>query len=373
MLTRQNIHIRKNNKALSIYGIVIIIFYIFEISIRIHRIKEINVIDIISRNNLIYYGNSTSFNIYDFCSQPQSSCLPPFIDISEEFVRKIVTVPKYKLLNCVMPKCFSTTTTKVFSYLYDPVKYQTFEWNHNGISSTSHENDYSSVENFLQNTQTRQDELKNWRMSVFIREPLDRFISAFINKCYIEREYISPGLMYPGKELCYGCQRNLTCFMLEQYKRSYMYGKRWTKFTSYEDQHTYPQNWFCNFRKFKNHYKIYKTYSDRKGIEDYNKNILEMLEKRNIDDKKIKYIEDNILMEFSRKKRELKYDIVMKYIYNGVIGDIENYHQLPVILKNEILSTPLLYKTFISTYYQDYLQFSFIFPKPNFTESHITF
>ncbi|CEF62111.1 Sulfotransferase family-containing protein [Strongyloides ratti] len=268
-----------------------------------------------------------------------------------------------------MPKCMSTITTKIFSYLYDPEKYLSFEWNHDGISSSSHKNDYSSIDNFLQNTQISNDELKNWKMSVFIRDPLDRFISAFINKCYIEREYLSSNFIYPGNELCYGCRKNLTCFIFEQYKRSYMYVNKMTKFTSYEDQHTYPQNWFCNFGKLKNQYKIYKTSSDKEGIKKYKKNILEILHEVNIEDDKIKFIKDNILNENNRKTRSLRYDVLMKYIYNGIINDIPNFNQLPVVLKKEILSNPLLYKTFISLYYQDYLQFSFPFPTPTFTKS----
>uniref|UniRef100_A0A0K0EQ48 Sulfotransferase family-containing protein n=1 Tax=Strongyloides stercoralis TaxID=6248 RepID=A0A0K0EQ48_STRER len=367
MLIRyNNINIEKNNNIFSIYGIIFIIVYIFEALLRIYFIKEINVIDIISKNNLVFLNDNIPLTINNYCLQSDSSCLPPFIDISEEFVRKIITVPKYKLLNCIMPKCMSTITTKVFSYLYDPKKYLSFEWNHEGISSSSHKNDYSSIDNFLQNTQISYDELKKWKMSVFVRDPLDRFISAFINKCYIEREYLSSSFIYPGNELCYGCKRNLTCFIFEQYKRAYLYGKKMIKFTSYEDQHTYPQNWFCNFGKLKNQYKIYKTYSNKEGIKNYKNNIFEILNKENIEYDKIKFIKSNILKTNNRKKRSLEYSVLMKYIYNGIINDIKNFHQLPTLLKKEILSSPLLYKTFISLYYQDYLQFSFHFPTPIF-------
>lgn len=50
-------------------------------------------------------------------------------------------------------------------------------------------------------------------------------------------------ILYGGGELCYGCKDNITCFLLEQYKRAHMYATGALKFVSYEDQHTFPQNW----------------------------------------------------------------------------------------------------------------------------------
>uniref|UniRef100_A0A0N4ZPH8 Carbohydrate sulfotransferase n=1 Tax=Parastrongyloides trichosuri TaxID=131310 RepID=A0A0N4ZPH8_PARTI len=331
--------------------------------IRIWSIKNINIIEVVNKTKF-FSNNITDDQINGFCKRSDSSCLPPFIDISEEFVRKIVTVPKYKLLNCILPKCMSTITTKIFSYLYKPHSYESFEWNHNGISSTTHKNDYNNVYTFLQNTQTTIEELKKWRMSVFIRDPLERFISAFINKCYIEREYISLGSIYPGKEICYGCKKNLTCFILEQYKRSYMYSKRLIKFTGYEDQHTFPQNWFCNFKQFKNYYDIFKTSSDIEGTKKFNSDMIKILLSSGIESYKIDFVKNNILREF-RDKKSINYDVLMRYIVKGIRDDIYNFEELPFLIRKEILSNNLLFKTFISIYYYDYLLFSFPYPFVN--------
>uniref|UniRef100_A0AC35TI38 Carbohydrate sulfotransferase n=1 Tax=Rhabditophanes sp. KR3021 TaxID=114890 RepID=A0AC35TI38_9BILA len=312
--------------------------------------------------NVSLLRQDSSRELAKFCANKANVCLKPYQKLNEEFVRKVVIAPKYKMLNCIMPKCMSTVTSKIFSYLYDNESYKSFEWQQNGISSSHHLNDFSSIKNFLFNKKLGMNELKEWRLSVFIREPLDRIISAFIDKCYLERHYLELGLLYPGKELCYGCKTNLTCFLEKQYERSHLYDLKKITFTGYEDQHVFPMNWFCSFGELQHNYTIYKTSSDKSGTLRYRDNILEILKSQNVSNSEIEYIDKNIITRtlHNRTAKQLTMDLKIKKARSS----IKNLSKLIGTLKNEVLSNIHLYKLFISMYYYDYILFDYNIPLP---------
>ncbi|CEF62156.1 Sulfotransferase family-containing protein [Strongyloides ratti] len=300
-----------------------------------------------------------------YCLSKNEPCLEAFKDIQEDFVRKVITVPKYKMANCIMPKCMSTVTSKIFSYLYDSDKYLKFNWKMNGVSPSHHINDFSNMENFISNFfGSSKINLEYWQLSVFIREPLDRFISAFIDKCYLENGILPLGLFYPGSELCYGCNRNMSCYITKQYTRSALYSKSLQKVVGYEDQHTFPQNWFCNFGEYKNKFMIFKTTSDKEGKNRYKNTIINMLKKQNVEEDKIKYIKEVILEEHKNTTDPIEIKLKEKK------SNIKNYKDLPNILKNELLSDPYMYKLFLSMYYNDYIIFNYSIPLPKFSNEN---
>uniref|UniRef100_A0A0K0E6T2 Sulfotransferase domain-containing protein n=1 Tax=Strongyloides stercoralis TaxID=6248 RepID=A0A0K0E6T2_STRER len=365
-----NINNNKNENSkekFTTYGIISICFYIITFFVRISFIDNINTID----NAIKYFPkndfliNNTIQSMSNYCLSKNKPCLEAFKNIQEDFVRKVIIAPHYKMASCIMPKCMSTVTSKIFSYLYDSDKYLKFDWKMNGVSSSHHINDFSDMENFISNIfGSSKNSLENWQLSVFIREPLDRFISAFIDKCYLEKGILPLGLFYPGSELCYGCNRNMSCYLTKQYTRSVLYSKSLQKVVGYEDQHTFPQNWFCNFGEYKDKFMIYKTTSDKEGKDKYKKIIVNMLEKQNVEKDKITFVKDVILK--GQKNITDPVEIKLKEKKNN----ITNYKELPYILKDQLLSDPYMYKLFLSMYYNDYIVFNYPIPLPKYNDQN---
>uniref|UniRef100_A0A0K0EWI3 Carbohydrate sulfotransferase n=1 Tax=Strongyloides venezuelensis TaxID=75913 RepID=A0A0K0EWI3_STRVS len=361
-----NIHTNKNEECtekFTTYGVFIVSSYIILFFARIILIGNANFVD-----NVINNFPSTEIFIKDehktmsyYCLSKGKPCLAAYRNIQEDFVRKFIVAPKYKMANCIMPKCMSTVTSKIFSYLYDTEEYLKFNWQMNGVSASHHKNDFSKMENFINKfVNSNKNNLKDWQLSVFIREPLDRFISAFIDKCYLEKDILSLGMFYPGSELCYGCNKNMSCYLTKQYTRSALYSRSLQRVVGYEDQHTFPQNWFCSFGDYKNIYTVYKTKTDKEGKIMYKNTIIDMLKKQNVEEDKIEYIEKFILQ--NRKNITDPIEVKLKEKKKT----IKNYNELPTILKNELLSDPYMYKLFISMYYYDYLIFDYPIPLPKF-------
>uniref|UniRef100_A0A0N4ZPW8 Carbohydrate sulfotransferase n=1 Tax=Parastrongyloides trichosuri TaxID=131310 RepID=A0A0N4ZPW8_PARTI len=349
-------------ETINYIGTIIVSFYILLFFIRISFHYNNDNLDNVIKNFPTFNNNRSNFHhsVTAYCLNTNEPCMKAYKDIKEDFVRKYVIAPKYKIINCIMPKCMSTVTSKIFSYLYDSKSYLSFDWKINGITSSHHKNDYSSISNLINKVMGDKDELNEWEMTTFIREPLDRFVSAFIDKCYLENEILPLGMFYPGTKMCYGCGRNMSCYLKEQYHRASMYSKDYQKVVGYEDQHTFPQNWFCNFGEYKDKYGIYKTTTDKNGKINYKKFIINILKKQNVEEDKIHFIETVILEE--RKNITDPNEIKIKEKKKS----IENYYELPRILKNELLKDPYMYKVFLSMYYYDYLIFNYTIPLPKY-------
>ncbi|CAJ0580695.1 unnamed protein product, partial [Mesorhabditis spiculigera] len=75
----------------------------------------------------------------------------------------------------------------------------------------------------------------NWTYLAVAREPIDRFLSGFTDKCIKEQKR--------GPHKCYNCMGNLTCFINKQYERTLQYARGSLTAIGYEDIHFYPQSW----------------------------------------------------------------------------------------------------------------------------------
>uniref|UniRef100_A0A7E4VBP2 Sulfotransfer_1 domain-containing protein n=1 Tax=Panagrellus redivivus TaxID=6233 RepID=A0A7E4VBP2_PANRE len=287
--------------------------------------------------------NDTSNGIAKFCSVDNSLCLPQFLDLNEPFVRKVVVVPQYKMLSCILPKCMSTTTTRIFSYLYDKEKYLDYKWKGQKKSATHHENDFDSMPTFKHNTHTTDEDLRaHWQMLVSVRNPLDRFASAFNNKCVNERLKLTlDPVLYGGGELCYGCQQDAACFLRKQFIRAKMYARGGLGRVGYEDQHTFPQSWFCNFGEYLNDFRIYRQAS--KSRERFRDVVMELLNKVNVTESEKTFVNQHIVDEDPSADEPPPIDKTDE-------------------VKSQILNDPKLLKIFIAMYYYDYILFDFEFP-----------
>ena len=112
-------------------------------------------------------------------------------------------------------------------------------------------------------------------MSLFtvVRDPIERFISGFTDKCILE----APKFKGPQ---CYGCEGNVTCFVEKQYARMMNYVSGQSRAVGYEDIHFNPQSWsahppllypvfpfrYCSFRHRLSAFQIVKYRTGEDGL-----------------------------------------------------------------------------------------------------------
>ncbi|CAD5210529.1 unnamed protein product [Bursaphelenchus xylophilus] len=81
---------------------------------------------------------------------------------------------------------------------------------------------------------------KKTKKIVVVREPIERFLSGFVDKC-IRKPF--------AKDYCNGCKANMTCFILAEYDRMLAQSRLKRLERSFEDRHFFPQTWRCDFDK----------------------------------------------------------------------------------------------------------------------------
>ncbi|CAD5223683.1 unnamed protein product [Bursaphelenchus okinawaensis] len=288
-----------------------------------------------------------------YCIANPGACAQLYMPMNEAFVRKIVIARDYKTLNCILPKCMSTITTMVYSYLTDPVRYKRFKWNNSrGVSATHHKNDFDSLQTFQHNEHVSDKDLEKWSMNVAIRDPMDRFISAWLNKCVEERLLLSrDNILYGGGELCYGCGEDFECFLRAQYKRAILYSKGAMTTVSYEDQHTFPQNWFCDFRNHLHRYNVIKHTTDYEGKAAFYTWMRNLMERQKVPKEKIKFVFKHILTPLDGRKTKAKdkKHNMLKYKADEA--------------RERLLSDKDMYNIFMAMFVYDYVLFDYEIPK----------
>ncbi|VDM79365.1 unnamed protein product [Strongylus vulgaris] len=154
-------------------------------------------------------------------------CIPPLKNFEAEFR----IAPRYKISTCVVQKSMSTVMTAIFCLLFDE----------DGFRQSGRE--------LLKETKRKSNE-DGWMHTMVTRDPVDRFLSGFVDKCV--RAHM------PG-EYCNGCKANMTCFIIKEYERmiAEVNKDRFTR--TYEDRHFFPQNWRCEL--FKNPHRVFIRYS----------------------------------------------------------------------------------------------------------------
>uniref|UniRef100_A0A0K0EIN6 Sulfotransferase family-containing protein n=1 Tax=Strongyloides stercoralis TaxID=6248 RepID=A0A0K0EIN6_STRER len=250
---------------------------------------------------------------------------------------------RYKLNFCTIQKNLSTVLKAISCYLDHPYLQKE---KHSLISKywiyyvCKNSNKYSSlkkeanifgdgdVKNFL-------DEYKS---IVIVRNPIERFISAFTDKCVL-RYTESLGR-------CYGCFDNLKCFINTLYVRllnHINHPNRIPKAT-YIDRHFYPQSWYCQFNDYYSKYKIFKINPEKtESVTKFYNKLGEYLLLHGVSSNEINFI----------KKEGMK-----KYT-----GHSTFHTKSRKVIKKELLENKKLMEKLIRIYYYDFKIFNFKFPK----------
>ncbi|KAE9546995.1 hypothetical protein FO519_009793, partial [Halicephalobus sp. NKZ332] len=75
-----------------------------------------------------------------------------------------------------------------------------------------------------------------WTHTVVVREPMERFVSGFLDKCIVEKVWLK------WKETCFGCKDDLSCF-LKRLDKTMIYPN--LRKLTMDTHHFAPQSWYC--------------------------------------------------------------------------------------------------------------------------------
>ncbi|CAJ0582334.1 unnamed protein product, partial [Mesorhabditis spiculigera] len=114
---------------------------------------------------------------------------------------------------------------------------------------------------------------KSWHTMVIVRDPLDRFVSGFVEKCLNTQP--SPGWRY----ICYRCFGDISCFLNELLHRLKSFVLKPQRHI--EAQHFAPQTWYCGFENIE--YKLINYGTDHASRDVMNRQIAEFLEQSGVE------------------------------------------------------------------------------------------
>ncbi|CEF68620.1 Sulfotransferase family-containing protein [Strongyloides ratti] len=265
----------------------------------------------------------------------QKVCIKPF----SPFYPRFRVSTKYKINYCAIDKNFSTMMTAIICFLNNETKYilsgKHFKDEIFGRRSCGLTNEGTSIEE-LEKKFNKNDINGEWSYLAIIRNPIERFISGFVDKCVLNREWMKK----PG--ICGGCKMDMKCFIEKIYDRMYRRSYNGERLNNFDDQHFFPQNWRCEF--YKNFKKFY------------------FIKYSSLESRKSNFIE-NLINYFKSKH-------IPKESINFIINEINigrTFHSTwnstdKIYFTNLLLNDNYLIDIFTKMYYYDFILFNFSLP-----------
>ncbi|CAD5227227.1 unnamed protein product [Bursaphelenchus xylophilus] len=181
---------------------------------------------------------------------------------------------------------------------------------------------------------------KKFKFMTVVRDPIDRFLAAFTDKCYYEAKRVTY-----EKTVCQevGCGDDLECFIKQMHKRLWGVVKG-THAMNVMDWHVMPMTWTCDMRNYLNKFKYYK-YAPKgtPGYEKFLADFKDTLRERDVPQDKI----DHIMESMTTKNSP-----------HTTTGS-----SMRSKFKAKIMARPDLLKILVDLYYFDYKIFNYPFPK----------
>ncbi|GMT28843.1 hypothetical protein PFISCL1PPCAC_20140, partial [Pristionchus fissidentatus] len=174
------------------------------------------------------------------------NCAAPFVP----FKQRYRFTRRYNLIGCAIEKNFSTLLTAILCFLHDEKKFVSRErilvkeeFHHRFCGPR---NEASTLEQSFKRIGGRNE---STTLFAITRDPVDRFISGFVDKCLKEETWRS----HPDR--CCGCKRDVDCFVDRMHKRI-IKSQGEKQRTSFDDDHFFPQSWRCEFSTHISDYTI---------------------------------------------------------------------------------------------------------------------
>ncbi|KAF1758265.1 hypothetical protein GCK72_014723 [Caenorhabditis remanei] len=135
---------------------------------------------------------------------------------------------------CLLPKVISTVGTATVCYIDDPVK---FKADNRSITTETY-NDRFCEKNEMKSFEMVKYYLnENFENLIVTRNPYDRFISGFTEKCVNSLD----------ENYCHGCGTDMRCFLQKEYRRLMRMTMLFPVYTV-ADTHFAPQTWYCDMK-----------------------------------------------------------------------------------------------------------------------------
>ncbi|KAE9413910.1 hypothetical protein Angca_008457, partial [Angiostrongylus cantonensis] len=257
--------------------------------------------------------------------------VPPFI----QYESRHMVALRYGVSTCVIYKNLSTIMTAIMCYLYNTLLYRQrvvdMTRDTYSVRFCKGKNEYGSIRALRPFRNQTSGKDISWLNIIVTRDPLERFISGFINKCLREKD---------REEVCYNCGNNIQCVMERQYERLMGVSQTPSLHHTVEDSHFAPQTWHCELRSNLRRYKLIK-YSGS--------NITLMMNELDLELRK-RGVPNDILQ-----------DIRSQVLRKRTTHETYNSHER-VLYENQLRSSPYLMKLLVKMFYYDYLTFGYSLP-----------
>ncbi|KAI6234409.1 TATA box-binding protein-like 1 [Aphelenchoides fujianensis] len=179
--------------------------------------------------------------------------------------------PALKTQVCVIEKNMSTILTALVCYFYDPEKFRAAN---RSVNREVFNKRFCARKNeafsFMGRVYHGLNKTAEWFHLAVSREPIERFISGFADKCLIEKIFTK------RRGTCNGCRGNVTCFLEKEFDRMQRFSRGETRLNSFDDRHFYPQNWRCTEAFYRDFFDAIRTRnateSDVRFVEEQVKN-----------------------------------------------------------------------------------------------------
>ncbi|CAJ0596047.1 unnamed protein product [Cylicocyclus nassatus] len=226
----------------------------------------------------------------------------------------------------------------ILCYLYDEERFMRNRRNLTGetyhIRFCKDLNEYDTLQSVRK---TFDADYNSWTMIAVVRDPLERFVSGFADKCLREKVWKK----FPDR--CNRCKTNLTCFMERQYVRMMRWKSVYKVRASpdFDDDHFFPQNWRCEFPShFHDYHKLHLDTSQPFMFID---KLLSILRNNNVSNTAVEYIRSSLTSGRT---------------VHSTVDTVERKQTKELLLSNNYLRTLL-----IRMYFYDFVLFGYRVPR----------
>ncbi|CAI5450159.1 unnamed protein product [Caenorhabditis angaria] len=269
---------------------------------------------------LLIFGEIVNFHQFSFNSPDfsrDSRDVLEFIAPFQSILSDYLTSPSYGITTCSIRKSMSKMMFNTMCLLYDSEnflrggKYKRCSYSDPNFAALS--KNFTTYPNFTN--------------VVFIRDPFDRFLSLYLDKCVRQHK-------------CFDCNEDMRCVVREIYN-----SLKQRKSASFMDLHSAPSSWFCDFENSMKTYDLLIIGSD-------------------LEERKVPALKFSKILEDKGVPREL----IRKIVGDLLVGETEHSthrSKRRKIAAQQIRQDPIVREYLHKIYLNDYLIF------PQFNRSHL--
>ncbi|WKY07249.1 hypothetical protein Q1695_007018 [Nippostrongylus brasiliensis] len=246
---------------------------------------------------------------------------------------------EYNFASCLIQKNMATIQVSTYCYLKNPAE---FHAQNKSIHSVWWGDSLCvgyRARQQMNGTQFANLLSKGTKFFAVIRDPFDRFVSGYVDKCFNELDFD----FLNESERCFGCFDDLRCFLDAVYRLlvDYQAGKiaKLTRMAEYYVTHFAPQTWYCDFEHHKNDYTFIVYHGGVNGTEQTAAEFDQMYASSNVPKEQRDYI-----------RSEMLYGTTLHSTRGSLVVDT---------LRHRVRNDPYVSEMLMRMYYYDFVEFGF--------------